>query len=111
MKGGKDVTTHEVIVDQVHQHHGVNTLLKKMKLPRAAIVQPLPPAAPKGKRLVLPDIKRLGVHYSGLHNLSPGEHAPGYGIHVCRALIVGAFVSSTVHGVVGYALEISKNFN
>jgi hypothetical protein len=85
--------------------------LKKLKLPRAAIIKPLPPAAPQGKRLVLPDIKRLGVHYSGLHNLSPGENAPGYGIHVCRALIVGALVSSTIHSVVGYALEISKNFN
>ena len=61
MEGGEDVATHEVVLDQVNQHHRVHTLLKKLERARTALIQALPFATPKGKRFVLPNVKRLGV--------------------------------------------------
>ena len=111
MKGGEDVATHEVVLDQVNQHHRVHTLLKKLERARTALIQALPFATPKGKRFVLPNVKRLGVHNSGLHDLTTWENTPGDGVHMRRALIVGALVSSAVDSIVGDALKISQHFN
>ncbi len=78
MKRGKDVATHVVIINQVHQHHGVHALLNNLQLRRAAIVQTLPLAAPQGKRLVLPNVKRLGVQQGcfGSDTISPLPSRP-----------------------------------